>query len=64
MVESGRHTDGSDFDPEADEEEYFNECDHDFEDEMIGAVVIEVEPSYEDNDYKWISGSKMLRRAG
>ena len=55
MAESGRHIDGSEFDPDPDEEEYFNECDHDFEDEIIGAVVTEVELSYEDDDYKWIN---------
>ena len=55
MVESGRHTDGSDFDHDAHEEEYFNECDNDFEDEIIGAVVTEIEPFYDNDDYKWIN---------
>ena len=34
MVESGREVDGSEFDPEADKEEYCNECDDGFEDKL------------------------------
>ena len=55
MIESGREADGPKFDPEADIEEYYNECDHAFDDEIIGAVLAEVEPSYEENDYDFIN---------
>ena len=55
MVESGREADGSKFDSEADEEEHCNECDHAFEDEIIGSVLAEVEPSYEEDDYDFIN---------
>ena len=55
MVESGLEADGSKFDPDADEEEYYNECDRAFDDKIIGAVLAQVEPSYEDDDYDFIN---------
>ena len=35
------------FDPDTDEEEYCNKCDEAFDNETVGAVVVETEPSYE-----------------
>ena len=54
LIESGHEADRSMFDPDADEEEYDNECDRDFDNEVIGAVLAQIEPSYEDDDYNFI----------
>ena len=39
LIESGHDTDGSIFDPDADKEEYYNECDHAFDNEIVGVVM-------------------------
>ena len=39
------------FDPDADEEEYYNKCDHAIDNKIIGAVMAQIEPSCEDDDY-------------
>ena len=54
MIESGNEADRSKFDPDADEEEHYNKCDHTFDNEIIGAVLAEVEPFYEYDDYDFI----------
>ena len=54
LIESGHETDESMFDLEADEEEYYNEFYRAFDNEIIGAVLAQVEPSYEDDDYDFI----------
>ena len=54
-IESRHDADGSIFDPDADEEEYYNECDHAFDNEIIGAVMAQTELSYEDDDYDFIN---------
>ena len=54
IIESGHEADGSKFDPDADVEEYYNECDHAFDDKIIGAVLAQVEPSYEEDNYDFI----------
>ena len=39
LIESGRDPDGTMFDLDADEEEYYNECDRAFDNEIVGAVL-------------------------
>ena len=54
LIESGRDVDGTMFNPDADEEEYCNECDRAFDNKIVGAVLAQTEPSYEDEDYDFI----------
>ena len=54
LIDSGHNEDGTMFDPKADEQEYYNKCDEAFNDKIVGAVVAETEPSYGDDEYKWI----------
>ena len=52
LVESEQEADR--FDPDADEEEYYNECEAAFNNEIIGVVLSEEEietPSYEQDAY-------------
>ena len=52
MVESEQEVDR--FDPDADKEEYYNECEAMFNDEIIGVMLSEEEtetPSYEQDTY-------------
>ena len=39
LIESGHDTDGTMFNPDTDEEEYYSECDRAFDNEIIGAVL-------------------------
>ena len=57
MIEAGCYADGSPFDPEMDEAEYYDECDPDSE--MVGATIKQEkelipEPTYDDDDYEFI----------
>ena len=54
LIESKHEVYGSMFDPDADEEEYYNECDRAFDNEIVGAMLAQIEPSYEDDDYDFI----------
>ena len=45
LIESGHDVDGTMFDPDANEEEYCNECDRAFENEIVGAMLAQTEPS-------------------
>ena len=42
------------FNPDADKEEYYNECDRAFDNEIVGAVMAQTEPSHVDVDYDFI----------
>ena len=55
LIESRHDADGTMFDPDADEEEHYNECDHAFDNEIVGAVMAQTEPSYEDDDCGFIN---------
>ena len=46
LIDSGHNADGTMFNPQADEEEYYNECDEAFKDKIVGAVVVKTELSY------------------
>ena len=54
LIESGHNTDGTMFDLDVDEEEYYNECNKAFDNEIVGTVVAQTEPSYRDDDYESI----------
>ena len=54
LIESGHDADGTMFNPDANEEEYYNKCDRAFDIEILGAVLVQTESSYEDYDYDFI----------
>ena len=43
------------FNPDADEEEYYNERDRAFDNEIVGVVMAQKEPSCEDDDYDFVN---------
>ena len=54
LIESRHDADGTMLNCDTDDEEYYNECDHAFDDKIIGAVLAQVEPSYEEDNYDFI----------
>ena len=42
------------FNPDADEEKYYNECDRAFDNKIVGGMLAQTEPSYEDDDCDFI----------
>ena len=54
LIESGHEADGFMFDADADEEEYYIECDRAFDNKIVGAVLAQTESCYEDDDYDFI----------
>ena len=61
LIESGYDADITIFDPDVDEEEYYNECDHAFDNKIVGAVMVQTEPSYEDDDYDFIDNYECFK---
>ena len=55
LIESRHEADRFRFDPKTDEEEHYNECDRAFDNAIIGAVLAQVEPSYEEDDYDFVN---------
>ena len=56
LIDSELNEDGTKFNPEADEEVYCNKYNKALNDnEIVGGVVVESEPSYDDDEYKWIN---------
>ena len=55
LIKSWKNADRTMFDPDADEEEYYNKCNCAFDNEIVDAVVSQTELSYEDNDYNFIN---------
>ena len=60
LIDSRHNADGTMFYPKADEEEYYNEYDEAFNDEIVGSIVVETEPYYKDDRYKWIDHKDII----
>ena len=48
------------FDPEADKILYCNEYDEGFNNAIVGAVVVETEPSYEEDNYNCVDHKDLI----